>query len=209
MGRRFASKGEQVVLGDLTLDGAERVAADIQAQGGTAVATHRDGRDEVSAAAAVALAQGTFGGLDGHHCNLARFVGGDFERGILKLPLDQFDNTTRTNLRGYYLCSRAALPALLGRGKGSIIYTSSPAAADGCPTQVAYATAKAGVEAIMRHVAARYGASDIHANCIAPGSTLHPRPRPSSMMPPRRSASVWRPSSRVWPARRPPSWSRC
>ena len=71
--------------------------------------------------------------------------------------------------------ARAALPAMLAGGGGSIIFTSSPAAANGMPTQVAYAAAKAGIEAIMRHIAARYGAQDIRANCIAPGSTIHAR----------------------------------
>ena len=78
-------------------------------------------------------------------------------------------------MRGYYLCTRAALPAMLERGGGAIVYTSSPAACVGAPSQVAYATAKAGVEAIMRHVAARYGSAGIRANCVAPGSTMHDR----------------------------------
>jgi NAD(P)-dependent dehydrogenase (short-subunit alcohol dehydrogenase family) len=107
------------------------------------------------------------------HVNFATFVDGDFERGILELPLADFDETMHVNLRGYFVCSRAALPAMLERGGGAIVYTSSPAACNGQPTQVAYAAAKAGVEAIMRHVSARYGAHGIRANCIAPGSTLH------------------------------------
>jgi NAD(P)-dependent dehydrogenase (short-subunit alcohol dehydrogenase family) len=93
---------------------------------------------------------------------------------VLELPLEHLDETMRVNFRGYVLCTRAALPALLQRG-GAIIYTSSPAAANGRPTQVAYAAAKAGVEALMRHVAARYAVQGIRANCIAPGSTLHAR----------------------------------
>lgn len=175
LARRFAAEGANVVLGDIALEAATELAEDIAAAGGVAVATRLDGGDEASAAAAVRLACDRFGGLDGVHVNFATFVDGDFERGALELPLEHFDETIRVNLRGYFLCTRAALPAMLERGGGAIVYTSSPAACNGQPTQVAYATAKAGVEAIMRHVAARYGAQGVRANCIAPGSTLHAR----------------------------------
>jgi NAD(P)-dependent dehydrogenase (short-subunit alcohol dehydrogenase family) len=175
LARRFAAEGANVVLGDVTLEPAETLAHEIAASGGSVIATKLDGSNEESAAAVVGLARAQFGGLDGIHVNFATFVDGDFDRGILELPLEHFDETMRVNLRGYFLCTRAALPALLDRGGGAIVYTSSPAACNGQPTQVAYATAKAGIEAIMRHVAARYGAQGIRANCISPGSTLHER----------------------------------
>lgn len=175
LARRFAAEGANVVLGDIAVEPAKKLADAIATEGGSAIATRLDGSDEESATAAVRLACERFGGLDGIHVNFATFVDGDFERGILELPLAHFDETMRVNLRGYFLCTRAALPALLDRGGGAIVYTSSPAACNGRPTQVAYATAKAGIEAIMRHVAARYGARDIRANCISPGSTLHER----------------------------------
>jgi NAD(P)-dependent dehydrogenase (short-subunit alcohol dehydrogenase family) len=175
LARRFAQEGASVVLGDVALDAARKVVQGIVEAGGIAEAIALDGADEQSATAAIQLACDRFGGLDGMHINFATFVDGSFERGILELPLADFDETMRVNLRGYYLCTRAALPAILARGGGSIVYTSSPAACKGAPSQVAYATAKAGIEAIMRHVASRFGADGIRANCISPGSTMHER----------------------------------
>jgi NAD(P)-dependent dehydrogenase (short-subunit alcohol dehydrogenase family) len=175
LARRFAAEGGNVVLGDVDQASAEAVVRDIVANGGSALATRLDGADEASAAAAVSLARERFGGLDGIHANFANFIEQDDSVGALELPLADFDETMRVNLRGYYLCTRAALPALLERGGGSIIYTSSPAARKGEPVRLAYAVAKAGVEALMRHVAARYGDQGVTANCIAPGSTLHER----------------------------------
>jgi NAD(P)-dependent dehydrogenase (short-subunit alcohol dehydrogenase family) len=174
LARRFAAEGANVVLGDLDPAAAARVGEEVADEGGTIITTGLDGAEEDSVQAAVSLACKRFGGLDGVHVNFASFVDGDFERGVLELPLEHLDETMRVNFRGYVLCTRAALPALLQRG-GAIIYTSSPAAANGRPTQVAYAAAKAGVEALMRHVAARYAVQGIRANCIAPGSTLHAR----------------------------------
>lgn len=175
LARRFAAEGANVVLGDIAFDSAEALAAEVRSVGGQCLATRLDGADEASAAAAVALACDQFGGLDGAHFNFASFVDQDPDTGVLELPLADFDETMRVNLRGYYLCTRAALPAILARGGGSIVYTSSPAAGKGEPTRVAYAVAKAGVEALMRHVASRHGAYGVRANCIAPGSTLHER----------------------------------
>jgi len=175
LARRFAAEGAHVVLGDVALDGAEGVVREIVEAGGSAIATRLDGADEASASAAVALACDTFGGLDGIHANFANFIEQDDSVGALELPMADFDETMRVNLRGYLVCTRAALPALLERGGGSIIFTSSPASCKGEPVRLAYAVAKAGVEAIMRHVANRYGTKGIRANCISPGSTIHER----------------------------------
>ncbi|HEX4375692.1 MAG TPA: SDR family NAD(P)-dependent oxidoreductase [Steroidobacteraceae bacterium] len=175
LARRFAQEGANVLLGDIAVEPARAACTEITAAGGRALAVPLDGADERSIAAAIRLACENFGGLDGMHVNFATFVDSDFDTGILDLPLETFDETIRVNLRGYYLCTRAALPAIVERGGGSIVYTSSPASVKGEPTRVAYAVAKAGVEALMRHVAARYGATGVRANCIAPGSTLHER----------------------------------
>ena len=173
LARRFAAEGANVVLGDLAMDAAEALAGEIASEGGSIVATRLDGADEASVADAVTLACDRFGGLDGMHANFANFIEQDDTVGALELPLADFDETMRVNLRGYFLCTRAAVPALLERGGGSIIYTSSPAACKGEPVRLAYAVAKAGVEALMRHVANRYGAGGIRSNCIAPGTTIH------------------------------------
>lgn len=175
LARRFAHEGANVVLGDIALEPAEALCVELEEAGGSAVAIRLDGSDEASARAMVDLATSRFGGLDGIHINFATFIDGDMAKGIMELPLEAFDETMSINLRGYYLCARAAIPALLERGGGSMVMTSSPAACKGTPGQVAYSVAKAGVEAIMRHVASRYGAQGIRANCISPGSTMHER----------------------------------
>ncbi len=172
---RYAQEGANVLLGDIDLDAAAAVVDDIATTGGRALAVRLDGTDERSAAQAVACACDAYGGLDGLHVNFASFIDQDQDTGVLELPLEAFDETMRVNLRGYYLCTRAALPAILQRGGGSIVYTSSPAASKGEPTRVAYAISKAGGQALMRHVAARYGVRGVRANSISPGSVLHER----------------------------------
>jgi NAD(P)-dependent dehydrogenase (short-subunit alcohol dehydrogenase family) len=175
LARRYAQEGANVVLGDIKADAAAEVVDEITAAGGKALATRLDGTDAQSIAETVTLACDNYGGLDGLHANFASFADQDQDTGILELPLEAFDETMRVNLRGYYLCTRVALPAILDRGGGSIIYTSSPAASKGEPTRVAYAVSKAGGHALMRHVAARYGSRGVRANSVSPGSVLGPR----------------------------------
>ena len=173
LARRFAAEGANVVLGDVAIESAQSAVEAIVQSGGSAVATRLDGADEASSQQAVALACERFGGLDGMHANFANFIEQDDDIGVLELPLGDFDETIRVNLRGYIVCTRAALPEILKRGGGSVIYTSSPAACKGERIRLAYAVAKAGVEALMRHVANRYGAKGIRSNCVAPGTTIH------------------------------------
>jgi len=171
---RYAAEGARVVLGDINVASAEIAVSTIKEAGGEAIAIHLDGADEASVSSAVAYCSDTYGGLDGLHANFAFLGDCNPEAGILELPLDVFDETQRVNARGYYLCTRAALPAMIERGGGAIVYTSSAAANASTPAQVAYAMSKAAGQALMRHVATRYGKAGIRANTIAPALTLYP-----------------------------------
>ena len=173
LAQRYAAEGANVVLGDINLSSAREVVNLIQQAGSEAIAIHLDGADKQSVDRAVATCVETYGGLDGLHANFASLADSNREQGILELPLEVFDQTQQVNVRGYYLCTRAAMPALLQRGGGAIVYTSSIGAYTGGAAQVAYAMSKAAGHALMRHVAARYGPMGVRANTIAPGLILH------------------------------------
>jgi NAD(P)-dependent dehydrogenase (short-subunit alcohol dehydrogenase family) len=175
LARRYAGEGAAVVLGDLDPNSAEQVAKDIIASGGQAISTRLDGGEEASIAAAVDLACYTFGGLDGLHANFASFADGRLNVGVLDLPLEVYDEMMRVNARGFLICTQRVLPAMIARGGGSIIYTSSGAAHSPGDTRVAYSMSKVAGHALMRHVATRYGREGIRANVIAPGVIMHPQ----------------------------------
>lgn len=172
---RYAAEGANVVLGDLDVAIAQGAIEEISWGGGKALATVLDGADEHSIADAVQLCLDTFGGLDGLHANFAYMADGDPRLGILELPLDIYDETMRVNARGFYLCTKAVLPVMIERGGGSIVYTSSAAGNAGSPAQVAYSMSKSAGQALMRHVARRYGPQGIRANTLAPALTMHSR----------------------------------
>jgi NAD(P)-dependent dehydrogenase (short-subunit alcohol dehydrogenase family) len=172
---RYASEGASVVLGDINVSIAQAAVDEISAAGGTAVATLLDGADDDSIKASVDLAVSKFGGLDGFHANFASFKDGESGQDVLGLPLEVYDEVMRVNARGFVLCVRHALPPMLKQGGGSIVFTSSGAAHQAEPVRVAYAMSKAAENALMRHVARRFGPDGIRANVIAPGVVAHKR----------------------------------
>lgn len=174
LAHRYAAEGAQVVLADIKLEAAESVVSEICQAGGQAIAIECDGADENSVNSAVAACIENYGGIDGLHANFAYMADSDPAQGILELPLEVFDETQRVNARGFYLCTRAALPAILERGGGAIVYTSSAAACSSGEAFVAYAMSKSAGHALMRHVASRFGPLGVRANTIAPAMTVHP-----------------------------------
>ena len=166
---RLASHGARVLVGDHRADKAQAVAADIRAAGGTADGRSFDIVDEESVRALVATAIELHGGLDGMHVNAADLDAVLHDGDAVDVPLAVVDRTLAVNLRGHLLCTRHAVPALLARGGGSIVYTSSGAAFMGEPARVAYAMSKNGLHALLRHVASRWGRQGVRANAVAPG----------------------------------------
>jgi len=169
--KRLAAEGAQVVVGDVAIDGAQRTAQTIVAEGGTASAVAFDLAEPESVAALFASAAETYGGLDASFNVGAdmRALGGDSD--VVDIDLDLWDRVMAVNLRGYVAALKAAIPLMLERGGGAIVNMSSAAAFQGEPTRPAYATAKAGIGALTRHVAARWGREGIRCNAVAPGFT--------------------------------------
>ncbi|RYG24757.1 MAG: SDR family oxidoreductase [Burkholderiales bacterium] len=112
--------------------------------------------------------------MDGFHANGAHFVRANDDIDIVAIDMDLFDDILAVNARGHALCARHAIPALLRRGGGVMLFTSSGAAYMPDHIRVAYAMSKASIHALMRHIAMHWGHEGIRANVIAPGVIMHP-----------------------------------
>jgi NAD(P)-dependent dehydrogenase (short-subunit alcohol dehydrogenase family) len=167
--KRLAAEGAYVCAADINLDGAEATA---QAAGGGCFAAPVDIADEACVNAAVDAAVKRLGGLDGAHINAAdlRVIFQDSD--ALAVDLAVFDRTIAVNLRGHLLCTRALLPHLLASGRGAIAYPGSGASDSGVAERPCYAMSKSGLNALMRHVASRWGRQGLTANVVAPGFTM-------------------------------------
>jgi NAD(P)-dependent dehydrogenase (short-subunit alcohol dehydrogenase family) len=169
---RLAEEGARVVVGDYDGANAQAIATGIAASGGKAEAVQFDISQESSVRTLVAAAVEAYGGLDGVHVNAADMLSILSDTDAVEVALEIFDRTLQVNLRGHLLCTRLAVPELLKRGGGTLVYTTSGAAYMGEPTRVSYGVSKSGMLALMRHVASRWGKKGIRANAIAPGLVL-------------------------------------
>lgn len=170
--RLFAQQGASVVLAARRSAQLDSVAADIAADGGDVRALAGDVRDEAYARALVELAEAEFGGLDIAFNNVG-LVG---EMGpITDLALESWNEALETNLTSAYLGAKYQLPAMLKRGGGSLIFTSTFVGHTvGMPGMAAYAASKAGLIGLTQVLAAEYGAQGIRVNALLPGGTDTP-----------------------------------
>jgi NAD(P)-dependent dehydrogenase (short-subunit alcohol dehydrogenase family) len=189
---RLGEEGCRVVIGDLAADAAQRTAERIVAAGGTASAVAFDLSDPGSVAELMDTAATTYEGVD-----LLFNVGADMstiraDTDVVDIDFGVWDRVMAVNLRGYAAAMKYAIPRMLSRGGGAIVNMSSAAAFQGEPARPAYATAKAGIGALTRHVASRWGKEGIRCNAVAPGFTATEAIRAAPQWPDLQAAALKR-----------------
>ncbi len=166
----FARRGAQLLISDVKADTVAAVAAEINEAGGEAVALQADVSLAADNERMVAAAVEHFGGLD-ILVNNAGIMGYGT---VLTATDEDWDRIIGINLKGVYLCSRAALPALQQRGGGSIVCISSISGVLAQPNQVIYNISKHGVIGLVRCMALDFAQDGIRVNAVCPGMMLTP-----------------------------------
>jgi NAD(P)-dependent dehydrogenase (short-subunit alcohol dehydrogenase family) len=163
----FAGAGARVAVADVNLQGARETAREI---GGEAIALGVDVSDEASTQAMARDVAGAFGGIDvlinnaGLYATLNR-------RPFWEILVEEWDRAMAVNLRGPFLCAKAVVGHMRGRG-GAIVNVASATVFSGSPLWMHYVASKGGVIAMSRVMAKELGADDITVNTLAPGFTL-------------------------------------
>lgn len=174
--RLFAREGAKLVVGARRSAELHRLVDQIVTNGGEAVALAGDVTDESYAQALVDLAVQRFGGLDVAFNNAGTL--GEMAP-MPELTRAQWQHTLDTNLTSAFLGARHQVPAMVRRGGGSLIFTSTFVGHTvGFPGMAAYAAAKAGLIALAQVTAAEFGAQRIRANALLPGGTDTPMAAP-------------------------------
>jgi len=170
---RFGREGASVVVAEI--DKASGVAAEraICEAGGKAIFVETDVSDEAHVKAMAQETLDRFGRID-VLCNNAAILLTHDEARAHELTNEAWDRTMAVNLRGYWLCSKYVIPAMLRQGSGSVIHVASPTGLFGFTRLTAYSTSKGGVVALMRAMAADYAPDGIRVNAIVPGTTDTP-----------------------------------
>ncbi|WP_395677481.1 SDR family oxidoreductase [Inquilinus sp.] len=165
----FAREGAAVVAGARRPAELEALVGEIEAAGGRAAALAGDVTDEAYAPALVALAEERFGGLD-IAFNTAGMVGPMAP--TPEVTPAAWRETVEANLTSGFLAARAQIPAMLRRGGGSLIFTSTFVGYTvGFPGVAAYAASKSGLIGLVQALAVEFGGQGVRVNALLPGGT--------------------------------------
>jgi meso-butanediol dehydrogenase/(S,S)-butanediol dehydrogenase/diacetyl reductase len=177
--QRFADEGASCVVSDVARSGpglassedAQAVVADLQARGAKVLLQPCDVADEAQCEALVAATVQTFGRLDVMVNNAGI---GFLMKPLLETTGADWDRVLDVNLKGAFLCSRAAAKQFIAQGPGEdtiagrIINIASQAAKSGFPHMAPYTASKHGMVGLTRSNAVELGPHRITVNAVCP-----------------------------------------
>src|SRR3989440_5891789 len=162
----FCREGATVVFGDVLDDEGHKVEAEIRAAGGEATYVHLNVTSESDWRAAVDTVVRKYGKLD----ILVNNAGILIRKGIEETTEDDWDRIMAVNVKGVFLGTKYAIPAMRRAGSGSIINISSTAGLVGSPgTTSAYTATKGAVRLFTKATATQHAKENIRCNSVHPG----------------------------------------
>jgi NAD(P)-dependent dehydrogenase (short-subunit alcohol dehydrogenase family) len=169
--RRLVSEGAKVTVADINIASA-RVAA--EPLGASALAVEFDAADASAVQAMIERTVSHFGRLDILHNNAALTDPAKQQQDTtaVDIPLEIWNATLTTNVTGYLLGCKYAIPHMIAGGGGAIINTASNSGTAGDLARIAYGSSKGAIITMTKYVATQYGRQNIRCNSIAPGVVL-------------------------------------
>jgi meso-butanediol dehydrogenase/(S,S)-butanediol dehydrogenase/diacetyl reductase len=162
----FADEGARVLVADKRKDAAEAVAQECAAKGAIARPLEVDVSKDADARGMIDEAVKAFGRLDVLVNNAGYGIAGT----VVDTDEEAWEALMAVNVRGVFLCSKHAIPAMKANGGGNIINTASVVAAIGIRNRAAYCASKGAVAALTRAIAIDHVADGIRCNAVAPGT---------------------------------------
>jgi NAD(P)-dependent dehydrogenase (short-subunit alcohol dehydrogenase family) len=166
----FSQEGARVAITGRSVERGQKLARKIQNAGGHALFHECDVRFAEPCRRAVEETLKAFGRLD----VLFNNAGVYYPHTALDCTEEEWDLQIDINLKGTFLMSKYALPAMIAQGSGVIINNSSGWGLVGGDTAVAYCASKGGVVLLTKAMAIDHGRQGVRVNCICPGDVDTP-----------------------------------
>lgn len=168
--QRLAGEGAFVVVTDTNSENAEKVAADISANGGAAVAMPVDISKENECTVLIEKVFSMRGQIDVLVNNA-----GIMRRGnILDISVQDWNDLFAVNINSMFHLCRAALPHMIAGGGGAIVNTASQWGLYPAPNCIGYNVSKAAVAAFSQNLARDYAPHNVRVNAVCPGEIHTP-----------------------------------
>ncbi|WP_345762509.1 SDR family NAD(P)-dependent oxidoreductase [Diaminobutyricibacter sp. McL0608] len=161
----FAAEGARVAVVDVAPGAAEKVAEEIRAAGGTAIALTADVSNEADIERVVADTVAEFGSLDVVFNN----AGIIRRTTAVETTVEEWDRVFGVNVKGIFLMCKHAVPVMAANGGGSIINTGSGWGLKGGGQAISYCASKGAVVNMTRALAIDHGPQGIRVNSVNPG----------------------------------------
>jgi 3-hydroxybutyrate dehydrogenase len=169
--RRYVEEGARVAIADIKLESAKETAAKLTAMGpGEAIGIAMDVTDEKAVNAGVASVVKHWGGVD----VLVSNAGIQIVYKIENFPFADWKKMLSIHLDGAFLTTKACIPHMYKKGRGSIIYMGSVHSKEASPLKSAYVTAKHGLLGLARVISKEGAEHGVRANVICPGFVKTP-----------------------------------
>ena len=168
--RRFIAEGAKVAFADRDVERGQRVAAEIEANGGKALFVEADVAQETAALGFIQHAVAHFGQLN----ILVNNAGISMYQTVVEASAESWDTLLGVNLKSYAFCAKAAIPAMRRVGGGSIVNVASVRSIIAGGNTIQYDTAKAAVAGLTRGMAMDHSPEGIRVNAVCPGPIFTP-----------------------------------
>jgi NAD(P)-dependent dehydrogenase (short-subunit alcohol dehydrogenase family) len=188
--RRFASEGFAVALLARREESVAETRREIEEAGGTVSFIGVDATDPASVDGAFEQVRAELGDPGVLVYNAGAFQMG----GILELSPEQFDSCFRANCAGAFYAAQQILPAMVERGRGTILLTGATASLRGSARFSALAVGKFGLRALAQSMAREFGPQGIHVAHVVIDGQIH-TPRVREMYPDRESHTMLSPDA--------------
>ena len=165
--RRFVAEGAKVVVADV--QDASREVGEMTKQGGEALFVQADVSSEAQVDRLIERTVAAYGRLD----VLVNCAGVELSKKITDTSEAEWDRLMSVNLKGVFLCSKAAIPVMQRNG-GVIVNVASELGLVGGSEIAAYCASKGGVVQLTKAMAIDHAADGIRVNCVCPGPVSTP-----------------------------------